>query len=160
MCGREFGWTSISLYWEPAQGVKLKYCASAFCRKDLFKRGPNQRRIQLLRWRCEDWSVEPWTATFPLLILVLISFQPWWLTCRSYNFFATHLEPSSSHVIALGQVHAATKHKVNTSTAVPPYSSAAMLSSVNMANASTVLAQDLARSCSASRYQIFQILIH
>jgi len=53
-------------------------------------------------------------------------------------------------MVAYLQVHAATKHKVNTSTAVPPYSSAAMLSSVNMANASTVLGQDLGRSCSAS----------
>jgi len=61
--------------------------------------------------------------------------------------FGPELYPT---MVAQLQVHAATKHKVNTSTAVPPYSSAAMLSSVNIANASTVLAQDLARSCSAS----------
>jgi len=53
-------------------------------------------------------------------------------------------------LVAHLQVHAATKHKVNTSTAVPPYSPAAMLSFVNMAKASTVLGQDLGASCSAS----------
>ena len=56
-----------------------------------------------------------------------------------------------SFVTAQNQVHAATKHKVNTSTAVPSFSSTAMLSSADIMNASTIPAQDLARSRSASR---------
>jgi len=53
-------------------------------------------------------------------------------------------------MVAHLQVHAATKHKVNTSTAVPSFSSTATLSSADVMNASTVPAQDLARSRSAS----------
>ena len=64
------------------------------------------------------------------------------------------------YVTAPNQVHAATKHNVNTSTAVPPFSSTATLSSADVMNASTVPAQDLARSRSASRSRILQNLFH
>ena len=74
--------------------------------------------------------------------------------------FRNSPETIFSFVTAQNQVHAATKHKVNTSTAVPPFSSTATLSSADVMNASTVPAQHLARSRSASRSRILQNLIH